>query len=83
MIYIIEFFVSQYKPVKIRSSRHGSSLEAYSNSDPDTEQKSSSTPNSPPGLDSSDISSTSSRLVSMNGKQAATVVGIYGPGGIG
>ncbi|KAI7876512.1 hypothetical protein K492DRAFT_210310 [Lichtheimia hyalospora FSU 10163] len=83
MIYIVELFVSQYKPAKIRSSKHGSSLEAYSNSDPDTEQKTSSTPNSSPAHDNSDISSTSSRLVSINGKQAATVVGIYGPGGIG
>ncbi|KAJ8653535.1 hypothetical protein O0I10_010774 [Lichtheimia ornata] len=31
----------------------------------------------------SDVSSVSSRLVSVNGKHVATVIGIYGPGGIG
>ncbi|KAJ8651879.1 hypothetical protein O0I10_012548 [Lichtheimia ornata] len=81
MVYIVERFVNQYKPLKIRSSKQGA---ASSNSDPDSsEQKSASSPTSLAEHDSSDISSVSSRLVSVNGKQAATVVGIYGPGGIG
>ncbi|CDS08874.1 hypothetical protein LRAMOSA10235 [Lichtheimia ramosa] len=82
MVHIIERFVNQYKPLKIR--KQGATLAASSNSDPDsTEQKSSSSPTSLHEHDSSDLSSVSSRLASVNGKQAATVVGIYGPGGIG
>ncbi|CDS05978.1 hypothetical protein LRAMOSA08506 [Lichtheimia ramosa] len=82
MVHIIERFVNQYKPLKIR--KQGATLATSSNSDPDSaEQKSSSSPTSLHEHDSSDISSVSSRLVSVNGKQAATVVGIYGPGGIG
>ena len=84
MMYIIEQFVNQYKPLKIRSNRQGATPIASSNSDPDSsEHKSSSSPISLPGHDSSDVSSVSSRLVSVSGKQSATVVGIYGPGGIG
>ncbi|CDS09583.1 hypothetical protein LRAMOSA10943 [Lichtheimia ramosa] len=82
MVHIIERFVNHYKPLKIR--KQGATLAASSNSDPDsTEQKSSSSPTSLHEHDSSDLSSVSSRLASVNGKQAATVVGIYGPGGIG
>ncbi|CDS05990.1 hypothetical protein LRAMOSA08518 [Lichtheimia ramosa] len=82
MVHIIERFVNQYRPLKIR--KQGATLAASSNSDPDsTEQKSSSSPTSLPGHDSSDTSSVSSRLASVNVKQAATVVGIYGPAGIG
>ncbi|CDS11781.1 hypothetical protein LRAMOSA04044 [Lichtheimia ramosa] len=82
MVHIIERFVSQYSPLKTR--KQGPTLAAPSNSDPDsTEQKSSSSPTSLHEHDSSDISSVSSRFGSVNGKHAATVVGIYGPGGIG
>lgn len=82
MVHIIERFVNQYRPLKNR--KQGATFAASSNSDPDsTEQKSSSSPTSLHEHDSSDLSSVSSRLASVNGKQAATVVGIYGPGGIG
>ncbi|CDS06004.1 hypothetical protein LRAMOSA08532 [Lichtheimia ramosa] len=82
MMHIIEQFVNQYKPSKIR--RQGATLTASSNSDPDsTEQKSAPSSTTLHEHDSSDLSSVSSRFVSVNGKQAATVVGIYGPGGIG
>ncbi|KAJ8653301.1 hypothetical protein O0I10_011051 [Lichtheimia ornata] len=84
MVNIIERFVSQYKPLKIHSNKQGATLATSSSSDPDSsEHKSASSPKSLHGHDSSDVSSVSSRLVSVNGKQVATVIGIYGPGGIG
>ncbi|KAI7873653.1 hypothetical protein K492DRAFT_223486 [Lichtheimia hyalospora FSU 10163] len=63
MMYIIERFVNQYKPMKIRINKQAATLAVSNNSEPD--------------------SSEHSRLVSANGKQSATVIGIYGPGGIG